>query len=171
MPKLYELAEAYADVSATLMECESEEEYEAALAAFENISADLEGKALAYAQMYRNLKAQQSVQEAQAKVFKAEYERLSKRAKSTESAADKLKNNVCFAMETAGLERMRTGIGTWYVTQGVAVTVDDVNAIPAEFVNAAPPKPDINAIKKHFTETGELISGVTCTVKSGVQIR
>lgn len=171
MPKLYELAEAYADVSATLMECESEEEYEEALAAFENVSADLEGKALAYAQMMRNLKARQTVQDAQAKVFKEEADRLSKKAKATESAAAKLRSNMLFAMETSGMINIKTEIGTWYTQAGVKVEVTDPYALPEEFASLAPPKPDMNAIKKHFKATGELIPGAKCDVVQEVRFK
>ena len=171
MPKLYELAEAYADVSSALMDCESDEEYEEALSAFESVNANMEAKARNYAMMYRNLKARQEVQDALAKSFKAEYERLNKRSKATEAAAERLKNFITFSMETAGLERIRTDIGTWYVKQSVHAEVVDVMAIPEEFVNAAPPKPDINAIKKHFAQTGEIIPGVECSIKSAAQFR
>lgn len=172
---LWEHSEAYAYAAEKLMECESAEEYdeamEQALALFHEAAEDMQADAGVIARIYRNLQAKQAVQTAQAAQFKQEYDRLNARAKATENALKRWKTAVCAAMEANGLQRIRTDIGTWFTKDEINVEVTDAYAIPAEFVKAKPPEPDITAIKKHFKFTGELIPGVDITPAKGAQFR
>lgn len=158
--ELYEITGAYADAAATLMECETDEEYAAALEALDAVEADMSTKAGHMAMILRNIQARAERQEAHAKTFKAEYERLNARAKASKAAADRLKERVLFAMETAGLERIRTDIGTWYIGKSISCNVVDADKVPAEFVKCYTPEIDKAAAKKHYTFTGEIIDGL-----------
>lgn len=158
--ELYEITGAYADAAAALMDCETEEEYAAALAALDAVEADLTAKAGQMAMMLRNMQARAERQAAHAKTFKTEYERLNARAKATEAAAERLKERVLFAMETAGMERIRTDIGTWYIGKSISCNVVEPEKVPAEFVKAYTTEIDKAAAKKHYEFTGELIDGI-----------
>lgn len=172
---IFEHSEQYAFAAGKLMECETEEEYgealEEALKLFDQAAEDMQADAGVIARIYRNLQSKQAVQEAEAAVHKQEYDRLNARAKATKNAAERYKSAMCAAMECNGLQKIRTDIGTWFTKDEVKVEVLDPYAIPAEFVNAQPPKPDLNAIKKHFKFTGELIPGVEITPTKGAQFR
>lgn len=158
--ELYEITGAYADAAAALMECETDEEYAAVLEALDAVEADMSTKAGHMAMILRNIQARAERQEAHAKTFKAEYERLNARAKASKAAADRLKERVLFAMETAGLERIRTDIGTWYIGKSISCNVVDADKVPAEFVTRYTPEIDKAAAKKHYTFTGEIIDGL-----------
>ena len=161
--ELYEITGAYADAAQALMVCETEEEVTAALAALDAVEADLNAKASAMAMTLRNMQARAERQAAHARTFKAEYERLNGRAKATEAAVKRLKERVLFAMETAGMERIRTDIGTWYIVKSLSTTVTDPAKVPEEFVKAYTPEIDKAAAKKHYEFTGELIDGLEFT--------
>lgn len=159
-PELYELTGAYADASVALMACETDDEYEEALKAFDEIEGALTDKSAGMARILRNLQARASVQKAQEEAFKAEAARLTARRKASESAAERLKERVLYAMETAGLERIRTDIGTWYIGSSIRVDVTDPNKVPSEFVRGYTPEIDKAAAKKHYEYTGEIIDGI-----------
>lgn len=158
--ELYEITGAYADAAAALADCETDEEYESVLSMFDTVEADMTAKAASMAMALRNMQARAERQTAHAKTFKAEYDRLNARAKATEAAAERLKERVLFAMETAGLERIRTDIGTWYIGKSISCNVIDANKVPAEFVNCYTPEINKAAAKKHYECTGELIDGL-----------
>lgn len=158
--ELYEITGEYADAAAALMECDTDEEYAAALSVLDEVEADLTANASAMAMTLRNMQARQQRQAAHAAAFKAEYDRLNARAKATEAAAERLKERVLFAMETAGMERIRTDIGTWYIGKSISCSVTDPDKVPAEFVKAYTPEIDKAAAKKHYEFTGELIDGI-----------
>ena len=158
--ELYDITGEYANASAELKACETEEEYDAALKVWDSVKTDLTVTFTATAKMLRNIQARAERQEAHAKTFKAEYDRLNARAKASKAAADRLKERVLFAMETAGLERIRTDIGTWYIGKSISCNVVDADKVPAEFVTRYTPEIDKAAAKKHYTFTGEIIDGL-----------
>ena len=172
---LFEHSEAYAYAAGLLADSESAEEYDealnVALKLVEDASANMQADAGAIARILRNLQAKEALQSAQAANFKKEYDRLNARAKATAAAIDRYKRAVCAAMEINGLARIKTDIGTWYTRDDIAVKVTDPYAIPQDFVKAAAPEADVNAIKKHFKFTGELLPGVEITTVKGAQFR
>lgn len=169
--ELYEITGAYADAAAALADCETEEEYEAALAMFDAVEADMTAKATSMAMAMRNMQARAERQAAHAKTFKTEYDRLSARAKATEAAAERMKERVLFAMETAGLERIRTDIGTWYIGKSISCNVIETDKVPAEFVKYYTPEIDKAAAKKHYEATGELIDGLEFVHRRSARFR
>lgn len=168
-------ASEYAYVSAQLMQCETDEEYAGAvdrlLEMFQGAEERVSETFGDAAKIIRNMQARAEVQKALAQVHKAEYERLIAFEKATTNAITRLKNGVCSAMECSGLQKIRTPIGTWFTKDQIKVEITDPYALPEEFVSQQPPKPDLNAIKKHFSFTGELIPGAECTFEKGVQFR
>lgn len=158
--ELYEITGAYADASAILKACETEEEYDAALAVWETVNADQTTAFTATAKMLRNMQLRAAEHQTLEAFFKAEAKRHEQKRKAAENAADRLKERVLFAMETAGLERIRTDIGTWYIGKSISCNVTDPHKVPAEFVKAYTPEIDKAAAKKHYEFTGELIDGI-----------
>lgn len=158
--QLYEITGAYAEASAALMECETEEEFAEALKIFDRIETDLEETAEQKARILRNLQLRAASRLALEEFFKAEGKRMEAKRKAAENAAERLKESVLFAMETAGMERIRTDIGTWYIGSSVRVDVQDAGKVPVEFIKGYTPEVDKAAVKKHFTETGEIPDGL-----------
>lgn len=172
---LHFAAGEYAYAAQQLMECETDEEYTGAidtlLSMFSEADEQVSETFGSAAKILRNMQARYEVQKALAATRKAEYDRLMKFAKATENAIERMKRGVCSAMECNGLQKIRTPIGTWFTKDQIKVEITDPYAIPAEFANAQPPKPDLNAIKKHFSFTGEIIPGAECSFERGVQFR
>lgn len=158
--QLYDITGAYAEVSAALMECETDEEFDKALKLFEEIEVDLKEAAEQKARILRNLQLKAAERKTLEEFFKAEAKRLEQKRKAAESAAERLKENVLFAMDTAGLERIRTDIGTWYIGSSVRVDVQDADKVPVEFIKGYTPEVDKDAVKKHFAFTGEIPEGL-----------
>lgn len=169
--ELYEITGAYADAAAALMECETEEEYTAALEAFSAIETDLAEAGLIKAKALRNLQLVAAYRKTYEETFKAEAKRLEARRKAAESAIERLKNDVLFAMEAAGMERIRTDIGTWYIAPSMSCKVLDPYLVPQEFVKGYTPEIDKEAAKKHFAFTGEIIDGLEITQGRTVRFR
>lgn len=168
---LYELTGAYADAAAALMDCETDEEYAEALAAFDAIEAGMQEKALSMACALRNLQMRELLQKSYADIYTAEARRMQAKSKSTAGAIDRLKERVLFAMETAGLERIRTDAGTWYIGTSVSVDVQDPDQVPEEFVKRYTPEIDKAAIRKHFDATGEILPGTDVIQKRSARFR
>ena len=161
--ELYELTGAYADIAAQLMACETDEEYDAALNAFGSVETAMADEAAQLARIMRNLQLRAAEHKTREEYFKAEGKRHEQKRKSAESAIERIRERVMFAMETAGMERIRTDIGTWYTSPSMSCKVIDAAKVPAEFVKGYTPEIDKDAAKKHFAFTGEIIDGLEIT--------
>lgn len=170
-PELYELTGAYADAAAALMACETDEEYSDALTMFDQVEADMTEKAESMARIMRNLKQRADAETAVCASFDQEAKRHRAMAKAAEAAAERIKDRVTFAMESAGLEKIRTRAGTWYIVEDVHVDVTDAEAVPTEFVRRVVPDVDKASLKRHIKATGEIIPGVNATITRGARIR
>ena len=93
---------------------------------------------------------------------KAEEERLAKMRKIGESKLDKFKEYVKRNMETMGLTKLNTELGSMSICKHpMSVEIVDEAKIPDEFKKEkVTMNIDKTAIKNHFIETGELIEGV-----------
>lgn len=170
-PDLYELTGAYADAAAALMDCETDEDYAAALAQFDSIETAVSDKAESMARLLRNMQALHSMRKAAADAFALEAKRLAAKAKATENFIENIKDRVTFAMETAGMDKIRTGIGTWYVVEDVAVDVFAPEELPAEFLKQAEPTVDKVALKRYIKDSGEIVPGTNVTIRRGARFR
>lgn len=171
MPKLYELTDAYAGLVAMLEDCETEEEAAEIAERINAVSDDITAKAEAYARIRLNLKSEADVLKAQAASFKAEADRLAAKAKAKENNVKRLQDYLLYAMEIAGLEKLRTPLGLFYPQTTSSVEVIDPWAVPARFVTMQDPKVDREAIKREFRQTGEIIPGISIVTNTTIRFR
>ena len=94
--------------------------------------------------------------------MKAEEKRISDLRKVAENKIEKFKQYVKGNMEKLGLEKIQTELGILSIARNpISVEIENEEAIPEEFKNIVQTvKIDKTAIKKHFKETGEVITGV-----------
>lgn len=170
-PELYELTGAYADAAAAMMDCETDKEYSDALAMFDRIEADMTEKAESMARIMRNLRQRADAETAVCASFDQEAKRHRAMAKAADSAAERIKDRVTFAMESAGLEKIRTRAGTWYIVEDVHVDITDAEAVPAEFIRRIVPEANKESLKRHIKATGEIIPGVNATITREARFR
>lgn len=171
MAKLYELTDQYAALIAQLEDAESEEQESEILSQIDALSEDINEKAENYAKIRANFMATADELTAQANIFKAEADRLMKKATAKRNEVKRLYNYLSCAMELADLKQLPTSIGKFYTQRTVSVDVLDAWAVPAEYTTPQPPKVDKNAIRKVFTTTGEILDGVEIKVTNGVRFR
>ena len=171
MPRLYELTDAYASLVAMLEDCETDEQAMEIIAQIDAVTNDISVKAEAYAKIRMNLKAQAAELSAKAKIFKDEADRLSGKAKSAENNIQRLNERLLFAMELAGMRQLPTPIGKFYTQQTTRIDVVDAWAVPEEYATPQEPKVDKIAIRKAFSETGEIPSGCDIVVTEGLRFR
>lgn len=93
--------------------------------------------------------------------IKAEEKRLEEMRKLGEAKLDKFKQYVKENMEKLGLERIPTELGSLAITKNpMSVEIENEEEIPTEFkIEVVTTKIDKTAIKNHFKETGEIVSG------------
>lgn len=171
MPKLYELTDEYAGLVAMLEDCQTDEEVDSVMKQIDAVTDDIAAKGEAYARIRMNLKARAAEFEAQAKIFKAESDRLTAKAKSATNECKRLEEYLLFAMGVAGMEQLRTGIGLFYTQKTTRVDVLDAWAVPKEFTTPQEPKVDKDAIKRAHLQTGELFPGVEVVQTTGIRFR
>ena len=94
--------------------------------------------------------------------MKAEEKRISDLRKIAENKTERFKQYVKENMEKLGLEKIQTELGTLSIARNpISVEIENEEEIPDEFKNIIQTvKIDKTAIKKHFKETGEVITGV-----------
>lgn len=94
--------------------------------------------------------------------MKEEEERIADNRKSLESKLDKFKQYVKENMEKLGITKMDTELGTLSIAKNpLSVEIENEDEVPEEFKQEiVTTKIDKTAIKNHFKETGEVISGV-----------
>lgn len=171
MAKLYVLTDQYAALVAQLEDAETEEQESEILSQIDALSEDINEKAENYAKIRANLLATADELTAQAKIFKAEADRLMKKKTAKENEVKRLNNYLLCAMELAGLKQLPTSIGKFYTQRTISVDVLDAWAVPAEYTTPQPPKVDKNAIREAFKATGEIFNGVEIKDSNGVRFR
>lgn len=162
---LYELTTEYTALLAEYEAAEDDERRGELLDMIDAIQDDIGDKGEAYARVLRNLSAQRDA-------YKAEADRLTKKAKASEKAMEGLKAQLLSAMQRVGANKLETSIGKWSVRLNPwSVDVLDVDAVPAEYHVPQPDKIDKRAILAAFKETGEIITGVMMNQTTGIQFR
>lgn len=165
MPRLYELTDDFVALYAQLDDCVCEEEAQQVLAAITAIEADIVVKAENYARIIRN-------KTAEAEGYAKEIERLTQRKKAAEASAVRLKDNLAYAMEIAGIGKIQTSIGAWAKRMNPPkVEIIDEAQIPAEYLIQQPPKIDKKGILQAYKVLGEIIPGTEVVQSEGVQFR
>ena len=88
--------------------------------------------------------------------------RLQDYKKKRQDNLERFKNYVKENMDRLGITKMDTSLGTLSIAKNpMSVEIVNESEIPKEFIQEiVTTKPDKTAIKNHYKETGELISGV-----------
>lgn len=162
---LYELTDEYAALVSQLELAENDDEAQEILDLMDALAEDITTKAEAYARVKQNL-------EAEAEATKMEAQRLTKRQKALENAAQRVKARMLEAMIRLDVKALPTSIGKWTVAKNPAsCTVLDDAEVPEEWHIPQPDKIDRAGIIRHYRETGELLPGVEITQSTGIRFR
>ncbi len=162
---LYELTTEYEALLAEYEAAEDDERRAEVLEMIDAVQDDIGDKGEAYARVLRNLSAQRDA-------YKAEADRLTRKAKAAEKAMEGLKAQLLSAMQQAGANKLQTSIGKWSVRMNPwRVDVYDMDAVPDNFRIPQPDKIDKKGILAFFKETGEILPGVMMNQTTGIQFR
>lgn len=162
---LYELTTEYEALLAEYEAAEDDERRGELLEMIDTLQDDIGDKGEAYARVLRNLTAYRDA-------YKAEADRLTRKARAAEKAVEGLKAQLLSAMQRVGATKLETSIGKWSVrTNPWSVEVLDVDAVPEEYHVPQPDKIDKRAILAAFKETGEIVGGVMMNQTTGIQFR
>lgn len=94
--------------------------------------------------------------------MKSEEKRISEQRKALENRLERFKEYVKECMEKGGFTKVDTGLGTLTIAKNpMSIEIIDEEEVPDEFKKIVTTKKvDRDAIKKHFKETGEILSGI-----------
>ena len=127
MASLYELSAGYASLIDAYDAAETDEEREDILGMLSAAEGDIADKAEAYAKIIR-------MKDEEAKGFKAEADRLTKRKQAAENMVTRLKAALLDAMKLTGQTKIKTSIGGWRVQMNpMSCDVTDPDKIPQEW--------------------------------------
>lgn len=165
MASLYELSAGYASLVDAYDAAETDEEREDILEMLSTAEGDIGEKAEAYAKVIR-------MKEEEAKAFKAEADRLTKRKQAAENMVTRLKATLLDSMKLTGQTEIKTSIGRWRVQMNpVSADVTDWTKVPMEFRTPQPDKIDKPSLIKRYKETGEVFEGVEFKQEQGIRFR
>ncbi len=158
---LYALAAEYAAVQAA---AEEGDDVDAALAA---LTDSLEAKAERIGALLCNW-------EADVAALAAEEQRLAARRKSIANNAERVMEYVRRNMEAAGIKRIQCTAFTFVLRPSESVAVDDIDAVPAEYLH--PPKPAEKAVAKKAVldahkKLGEVVPGTRIVTNYNLQVK
>lgn len=160
---LYELTAEFSDL-AYLLEQEDADEAEIT-AKLEEVEKDIDTKADGYARIVRNWAAE-------AEGLASEIDRLTKRRKAVESAAERLKRYLQNAMLMTGKTAIATSIGKWSIRNNPpSAVITDFAKIPERYLIPQEPKVNNRQIIADFKENGEIIPGVEVVRKQSLSFR
>lgn len=146
MANLFELSGEYMEVLSMLEDPDVSEDV--VQDTLESIEGDIHDKMDAYCYIIAQLSSQEDL-------LMAEVVRLTKRAKSLERNADRLKDNLYRAMKALGQKNVKTPKHTVYIRSTAdSLVIDDMSAVPEECmkVQKTVSRP---AIRKYLQENGE----------------
>ena len=165
MASLYELAAGYATLINAYDNAETPEERENIMEMLESAEGDIEGKAENYAKVIR-------MKEEEAKAFKAEADRLTKRRQAAENLVGRLKAAMLDSMKLTGATEIKTSIGKWRVQLNpVSCEVVNIDAVPMQYHIKQEDKVDKKGLIDHYKQTGELVAGVEYKQEPGIRFR
>lgn len=162
--KLYELRQEYQALAARAQEAADDPElvqaYEDTLS---SLSGDIVDKVHACCIVVRSM-------EAEADAVKAEEERLYKRRKAVEAAADRLRAYMTVELATLGMLNVRTSLFTVSLaTNKAKLVVTDESALPPTMFRSVP-KLDSEAVRAAI-ERGEKVDGAHLQPSQSIRIR
>lgn len=165
MASLYELSAGYASLIDAYDAAETEEEREDILGMLSAVEGDIADKAEAYAKIIR-------MKDEEAKGFKAEADRLTKRKQAAENMVTRLKAALLDAMKLTGQTEIKTSIGGWRVQMNpMSCDVTDPDKVPERFHVPQPDKIDKAAMIREHKATGEEFDGAEFKQETGIRFR
>lgn len=161
MTALYALAAEYAALQDA---AEAGDDIAVALAA---LTDSLEAKAERIAAVLRNL-------DADIDALAAEEKRLKRRREARENAKEHLRDYIRTCMVEGGITRVKCAAFSLSVSEREAVVVDDIDAVPAEYLH--PPKPAEKAVAKKAVldahkKLGEVVPGTRIVTNYNLQVK
>lgn len=162
--KLYEVAEAFAQIQDFLNNAETDEEIVAIKDVLVNYECQFEEKVENIVYLIKN--AQSDVE-----ALKKEELRLAEKRKSTERKIESLKDYLFGAFMQTGTERIKYPQFTVSIRNNAeSVNVKDITKIPQDYFVPQPPKLNKDGVKKAIQD-GEEIEGAELVRNKSLQIR
>lgn len=151
MEALHTLTEQYL----TLMDCLYDEDYDESVLidTLEGIEGEIEEKADGYAKIIQKITGD-------AKLLKAEEDRLKRRREALEGRGAWLKNQLFMAMKSTGKTKFKTPLFSFNIQKNggkAPIEINDPEAIPEKYLLPQPPKVNMDAVRE------ALENGVTLT--------
>lgn len=165
MANLYELSAGYVTLIDAYDTAETDEEREDILKMLAEAEGDIADKGEAYAKVIR-------MKEEEARAFKAEADRLTKKRQAAENMANRLKAALLDSMKLTGTGEIKTSIGKWKLQMNPwSCEVMNPDVVPAEFHIPQPDKFDKKGMIDRFKATGEIIDGVEFKQEQGIRFK
>ena len=165
MASLYNISAGYASLIDAYDNAESDEEREGIIAMLATAEGEITEKAENYARVIR-------MKEEEAKAFKAEAERLTKRKQAAENMVARLKDALLGAMALTGTQEIKTSIGKWRLQMNpLSCDVVDIEKVPMQYHIKQEDKIDKKSLLADYKATGEIIDGVVFKQEQGIRFR
>lgn len=162
--KLYEVAEAFAQIQDFLNNAETDEEIVAIKEVLIDYECQFEEKVENIVYLLKNM-------EADIDVLKSEEKRLNEKRKSLERKTESLKDYLFSAFMQTGTERIKYPQFTVSIRNNPeSVNVTDITKIPQDYFVPQPPKLNKDGLKKAIKD-GMEIDGVELVRNKSIQIR
>ena len=165
MASLYDITAGYASLIDAYDNADSDEEREGIIAMLASAEGEITEKAENYARVIR-------MKEEEAKAFKAEAERLTKRKQAAENMVARLKDALLGAMALTGTREIKTSIGKWRLQMNpLSCDVVDIEKVPMQYHIKQEDKIDKKSLLADYKATGEIIDGVVFKQEQGIRFR
>ena len=165
MASLYDISAGYASLIDAYDNADSDEEREGIIAMLASAEGEITEKAENYARVIR-------MKEEEAKAFKAEAERLTKRKQAAENMVARLKDALLGAMALTGTQEIKTSIGKWRLQMNpLSCDVVDIEKVPMQYHIKQEDKIDKKSLLADYKATGEIIDGVVFKQEQGIRFR
>ena len=165
MASLYDITAGYASLIDAYDNADSDEEREGIIAMLATAEGEITEKAENYARVIR-------MKEEEAKAFKAEAERLTKRKQAAENMVARLKDALLGAMALTGTQEIKTSIGKWRLQMNpLSCDVVDIEKVPMQYHIKQEDKIDKKSLLADYKATGEIIDGVVFKQEQGIRFR
>lgn len=150
---LYELSKEYMGLLDAIENSDGGDDIDSLIEQLDSVGESWNQKCDNYAKALRNI-------ESDVDALKAEIDRLTKKKKTAEAAAEALKVRMKTAMKSLGLEKAETSIGVWKFGKGrESVQVIDPAQVPLQYKVFPAPTISKTAIMDWYKETGEIVPG------------
>ena len=165
MASLYDITAGYASLIDAYDNADSDEEREGIIAMLASAEGEITEKAENYARVIR-------MKEEEAKAFKAEADRLTKRKQAAENMVARLKDALLGAMALTGTQEIKTSIGKWRLQMNpLSCDVVDIEKVPMQYHIKQEDKIDKKSLLADYKATGEIIDGVVFKQEQGIRFR